>query len=349
MQHMARTGFALVGAGVFGTRHAQAYSRHPAVDFIAVCDLDGARNVADQFGARNVADQFGARKVYANLAELLNDPQVSAVSVATPDHAHRAVALACAQAGKHILCEKPLATTVGDAEAITQAAREANVILMVDFHNRVNPPYVAARDAIRRGDIGTPSYVYARLSNTTFVPMDMLKWSSNSSALWFLGSHTIDLVCWLLDDQPYKVYAVSRSGVLHGLGVSAPDFHVATVEFRSGAVAMFENAWILPRTHAVTKDMKFEILGSKGALYVDTSHNRTLEVYSEAKATFPDLLAPPLGEHMTGFILDSIAHFIDAVTLGKPVLATGEDGVLNTRIIRAIMHSAETGNAVVMA
>ncbi|MEP7200393.1 MAG: Gfo/Idh/MocA family oxidoreductase, partial [Chloroflexota bacterium] len=311
---MQTKGFALVGAGVFGFRHAQAYSRHHAVDFVAVCDLDGER-------ARTVAAQYGARMHTTNLDDLLTNPDIAAISIATPDNAHRDVAIACAQAGKHILVEKPLATTVADAEAITQAAREAGVTLMVDFHNRVNPPYVSARDAIRRGDIGTPSYIYARLSNTTFVPMEMLKWSSNSSALWFLGSHIVDLVCWLLDDQPRKVYAVSREGVLHKLGVHAPDFHVATVEFRQGAVAVFENAWILPRTHATGKDMKFEILGSSGAIYVDTSHNRALEVYSAEKAAFPDLLAPPTGEHMTGFILDSIAHFIDAVTLGTPVLA----------------------------
>src|SRR5712692_4154037 len=337
-----KKGFALVGAGVFGSRHAQAYSRHPAVDFVAVCDLDGER-------ARTVATQYSARTHTTSLDEVLNNPDIAAVSVATPDNAHRAVAIACAKAGKHVLVEKPLATTVADAEAIAQAAREAGVTLMVDFHNRVNPPYVSARDAIRRGDIGRPSYIYARLSNTTFVPMEMLKWSSNSSALWFLGSHSIDIACWLLDDRQRKVYAVSRSGVLHSLGVNAPDFHVATVEFRKGAVAVFENAWILPPTHATGKDMKFEILGSQGAIYVDTSHNRTLEIYSAEKATFPDLLAPPTSEHMTGFILDSIVHFIDAVTLGTPVLASGEDGIANTRIIRAIIESAERGEAVMLS
>ena len=336
MADAAKKGFGLVGAGLFGSRHAQAYSRHHAVDFVAVCDLDGAR-------AKAVAEQYDARSYTTKLADLLANPEIDAISVATPDNAHRAVAEACAEAGKHILVEKPLATTVADAEAITAAAHRAGVILMVDFHNRANPPYVSAYDAIRRGDIGTPSYVYARLSNTTAIPMEMLKWASNSSALWFLGSHTVDLVRWLLDDEPRKVYAVSRSGILHNLGVQAPDFHVATVEFRKGTVAVFENAWILPRTHATGKDMKVEILGSKGAIYVDTSHNRALEVYSAEKAAYPDLMAPPTGAHMTGFILDSIAHFIDAVTLGKPVIATGEDGIANTRTLCAILESVEKG------
>jgi len=333
---MNKTGFALVGAGLFGTRHAQAYSRHHAVDFVAVCDVDGDR-------ARSVAQQYGARAWYSDLSEMLRNPDVVAVSVATPDHAHRDVAVACAKAGKHILVEKPLATTVEDAEAITTAARDAGVVFMVDFHNRVNPPMVHARDAIRRGDVGTPTYLYARLSNTTAVPTEMLRWSSQSSALWFLASHMIDLARWLLDDEPQRVYAVSREGILHSMGVQAPDFHVATVEFRKGAVAVFEHAWILPRTHATVKDLKLEILGSKGAIYVDGSHNRTLEVYTAEKAAFPDNLVPPVGTHLTGFVLDSIAYFIDAVTLGTPVLATGEDGIAVTRTICAIIESAKKG------
>ncbi len=336
---MSRTGFALIGAGLFGQRHAQAYSRHPSVDFAAVCDLDADR-------ARRTAEQYGARRYTSSLDDILTDSTITAVSIATPDFAHHDVALRCAAAGKHMLVEKPLATTVAEAESITQAAHKADVILMVDFHNRVNPPIAGARDAIRRGDIGTPSYVYARLSNTTAVPLSMLSWSSKSSALWFLCSHTFDLVRWLLDDEPRKVYAVKREGILREMGVDAPDFHVATIEFRRGAVAVFENAWILPQTHATVKDMKLEILGSAGALYVDTSHNRTMEMYTDARYAYPDLMAPPTGEHLTGFVLDSIAYFVDAVTQGKPVLATGEDGIAVTRAICAIIESAEKGEPV---
>lgn len=341
MADLSKTGFALVGAGLFGQRHAQAYSRHPFVDFVAVCDLDGER-------ARKTAEEYGARRHTTNLQELLDDPEITAISIATPDPFHREVAIACAQAGKHILVEKPLATTVEDAQAITDAAATAGVILMVDFHNRVNPAMVSARNAIQRGELGTPAYVYARLSNTLAVPLDMLSWAGRSSALWFLASHMIDLVRWLLDDEPVKIYAVGREGILHKLGVQAPDFHVATIEFSKGAVAVFEHAWILPRTHATVKDLKLEILGSEGALYVDGSHNRSVEVYSTEKAAFPDLLAPPTGIHLNGFVLDSIAYFVDAVVQGAPVLATGQDGIATTRAICAILESAAKGMPVMM-
>lgn len=338
---MSKPGFALIGAGTFGERHAQAYSRHPFVDFVAVCDVNGAR-------AQEIAERYGVRRHTSDYRELLTDPEITAVSIATPDHLHREVAVAFANAGKHLLVEKPLATTVEDAQAINDAAKRNHVTLMVDFHNRVNPPIVSARDAIRRGDIGTPSYAYARLSNTTFVATQMLKWASDSSALWFLASHMVDIVCWLLDDEVKRVYAVSRAGILRELGVNTADFHVATLEFKRGAVAVFEHAWILPRTLPTVKDFKLEILGSAGAINVDGSHNRTLEVYTSEKAAFLDVLAPPTGVHLTGFVLDSIAYFIDAVTQGKPVLATGAEGIAVTRILCAIEESAAQGKIVEM-
>ena len=334
-------GFALIGAGLFGERHAQAYSRHHAVDFAAVCDLDEAT-------AKRVAEAYGAGRHTTRLDDILSDPAIHAVSIATPDHAHRAVAVACAEAGKHILVEKPLATTVDDAEAIVAAAARAGITLMVDFHNRVNPPMVATRDAVARGDLGTVSYVYVRLSNTVAVPQDMLKWSDRSSALWFLGSHMVDIVGWILNDRPVKAYVVSREGVLKGMGIDAPDFHVATVEYAKGTVAVFEHAWILPRTHNTVKDLKLEFLGSKGAAYVDGSHNRAIELYTSEKGAFPDMLVPPFGPHLTGFVLDAVVHFIDAVTLGKPVLATGEDGLANTKIIAAMIEAANSGRAVLL-
>jgi predicted dehydrogenase len=333
---MNGAGFALIGAGLFGERHAQAYSRHPAANFVAVCDLNAER-------AKHIAEKYGARSYTTDFRQVLTDSEVHAVSVATPDHLHRDVAVACAEAGKHVLVEKPLATTVEDAIAIADAAHKNGVKLMVDFHNRINPPMVNARDAIRRGDIGSPVYVYARLSNTTAVPLEMLTWSSHSSALWFLASHMIDIVRWMLDDEVRRVYAVSRDGILKSMGVNTADFHVATVEFGKGAVAVFEHAWILPRTHATVKDLKLEILGSAGAINIDSSHNRALEIYTAETAAFPDLFAPPTGEHLTGFVLDSIAYFVDAVVKSTPVLATGEDGIATTRIICAIIESAQKG------
>jgi len=340
---MEQVGFGVIGTGIVGGAwHAHVYSRMPKSKLVAVCDLNEQR-------AQETAKKYGVKKVFTDYRQLLADPEIKAVSIATPDFAHREIAVAAAEAGKHILVEKPLATTVEDAEAIVKAAKKAGVKLAVDFHNRVNPPFANAKQSVASGELGRPAYIYARLSNTTFVATKMLPWASKSSALWFLASHTMDLAHWLLGDEPTRVYAVSRSGILKEMGVDTQDFHVAIVEFKGGAVATLENTWILPETEPMVFNFKFEILGSKGSIYVNTSDNRTIEQYTSKSASLPDVLGITFSgdsPRMSGFVLESIARFVDAVADDQPVLASGDDGLIVTRTLVAISESAKTGRPV---
>lgn len=338
---MAKTGFGVIGAGILGDIHALVYSRLPEVDLVAVCDLDEDR-------ARSVATKYNAQKYMTDYQALLNEPDIQAVSIATPDFAHTEIAIAAAQAGKHILCEKPLATTASEAEAIIEAARAAGVKLMVDFHNRVNPPFVSAKQSIVAGEIGTPAYGYVRLSNTTFVPLEMLSWGAKSSALWFLGCHTVDLMRFLLDDEINRVYAVTRSGILQNLGVDTQDFHIAVAEFTQGAVVTFENAWILPRSQPMVYDFKLELLGSEGAIYANPSHHGALEKHTHNQLAYGDITGrTPTGDRrIGGFMLEAIARFVDAILYDAPLLAGGEDGLAATRVLQAMIESAETGGPV---
>ena len=340
---MSKIGFGVIGTGIVGGAwHAHVYHHLPAAELIAVCDLNEAR-------ARAIADRYGLPHVYTDYRDLLARPDIAAVSIATPDFAHREIAVAAAKAGKHILVEKPLATTVEDAEAILRAVDEAGVKLMVDFHNRVNPAFVTTRQAVLAGELGELKYIYARLSNTTFVPTQMLPWAGQSSALWFLASHTLDMSCWLLGDKPTRVYAVSRSGVLEGKGINTADFHIAIVEFERGAVVTLENSWILPETEPNVFNLKMEILGSDGVMYINTSDNRTVEKYTRAAASLPDTLGFTLDANsarLSGFVLEAIARFVDAVVDDQPVLATGAEAALVTRVLTAIEASAASGQPV---
>lgn len=340
---MNQIGFGVIGTGIVGGAwHAYAYSRSPGAKLVAVCDLNEQR-------AHEMAKKYGASEVYTDYHKLLENPDIKAVSIATPDFAHREIAVAAAEAGKHMLVEKPLATTVEDAEAIVKAARKAGVKLMVDFHNRVSPPFANAKQAIQNGVLGKPVYIYAHLSNTTYVPTRMLPWASQSSALWFLASHTTDLAHWLLDDEPKRVYAVSRSGILKEMGVDTQDFHVAIVEFKNGGVVTLENAWILPETEPNVFNFKFELLGSKGSIYINTSDHRTIQKFTTDNASLPDVLGITFGgdaPRMSGFVLEAISQFVDAVVDDRPLLATGEDGLVVTRVLSAITESARTGHPV---
>jgi predicted dehydrogenase len=340
---MKKIGFGVIGTGIVGGAwHAYVYSRLPQSKLVAVCDLDAQR-------AEDAAKKYGAEAVYTDYRELLANPAVQAVSIATPDFAHREIAVAAAEAGKHILVEKPLATTVEDAEVIVKAARKAKVKLMVDFHNRVSPPFVGAKESIQAGELGKPTYIYAHLSNTTWVATKMLPWASKSAALWFLGSHIADLAHWLIDDEPKRVFAVSRSGILKEMGVDTDDFSVAIVEFKNGAVATLENAWILPETEPMVFNFKFELLGSKGSMYINTSDHRAVQKFTKDSASLPDILGITFSGNaprMSGFVLEAISRFVDAVADDCPVLASGEDGLVVTRILTAVTESAKSGRPV---
>src|SRR5579884_1455039 len=113
------------------------------------------------------------------------------------------------------------------------SGRRSGRKLMIDFHNRVSPPVVAAREAIASGEIGRPVHFAARLNNTTFVPREMLSWAASSSALWFLGSHAVDALRFMTGDEVRRVQAVRRSGYLASQGVDTADVHLALLEFAS--------------------------------------------------------------------------------------------------------------------
>ena len=118
--------------------------------------------------------------------------------------------LAMLDAGKHVLVEKPLATSVPEAQAMVAAADRAGVSLMVDFHARWHPLYMGAKGYVERGELGRPVMAYARLSDTIHVPTRMLAWGRQSGPEWFLFPHTMDLVRWLFAREPVEALALWR-------------------------------------------------------------------------------------------------------------------------------------------
>ncbi len=337
---MAERRFALVGAGLFGEMHAKAYTSHPDAELAVVCDIDVER-------AQQIATQYGAARSCSDWREVAADDRVDAVSVATPDFAHTEIAVGLAEAGKHLLVEKPLATTVGECEQIIGAAERSGAKLMVDFQNRWSPPFHDAHSFIESGALGSPRYAHLRLSNTTFVPKQMLAWAEKSSVLWFLGSHTIDMACWLIGEWPLRAYSVSRREVLKGMNIDTPDLFASTLEFPGGAVATIENVWLLPESAPHIVDSKCEVVGTKAAIYIDTTSNRSLVIDDGSRVRYVDVFGSPVVHgRQLGFAIEGIHHFIDCVVQGTDPLVPGEVGLEVTRVARAIEQSAATGQPV---
>jgi predicted dehydrogenase len=330
-----RVKLGLIGTGTWGKVHAETYTSYPRACLAAVCDLDEER-------ARHLTSRYGVSHTYTDYRQMLAEADIDAVAVVTPDFAHREIIVDAARAGKHIIVEKPLATNLEDLDRIAEAVSQAGIKFMVDFHCRWCPPLVVARNDIAQGLLGETVSAYLRLNNPLSVPLKMLSWSAKSSILWFLGSHAIDTLRFLFEDEVVRVYSVSRSGVLRAHGVDVPDIYQTVLEFSRGAIATMENHWIMPDSSPQLNDFKVNILGSKGMFNMDLTHNQLIERYLTQMSDRPDVLDSPLihGRHV-GFVHESIKHFVDCVADGQSPQVTLDDGVRVSKVILAIMKSAE--------
>ena len=332
---LRKIGLGVIGLGVFGQNHVKVYAEHPHGELVAVCDIkkDLMRSTAKQYGVKG----------YIDYHEMLKDPRIDAVSVATPDFLHKKPVIDAAEAGKHILCEKPLATTVEDAEEMVRAAEKAGVTLMVDFHNRWNPPFAMTKEAADKGELGEPLHAYIRLSDTIYVPTKMLSWASKSTVLWFLGSHTTDLARWILDSEAEKVYAISGMKVLKKMGIETPDFYQYVIKFKNGAVVTMENSWVLPETLPTIVDFKAEFVFTEGCIYIDPIQHGAFKKFTKDGWSYPDIIVGPLSiqGRRVGFAKESISHFVDCIAKDRVPLVTGRDGLEVTRILCAVIESAE--------
>ncbi len=334
-------GFGVIGTGVWGETHLKTYSTHPGAELASICDLN-----EELLRAR--AEQYGAGSWTTDYRELLARDDIAAVSVVTPDFLHREIAVAAAEAGKHVLLEKPMATTVEDCQAMIDAADANGVKLMVDFHNRWNPAMWGIKEKIEAGEMGEPQVLTVRLNDTIYVPTRMLSWAGDSTVIWFLGSHAVDLVRWLFDDEVVRVYSVSRSRVLAERGIDTPDFFHTICELEGGGVAHVETCWIMSTEMPTVFDFKLEMIGSEGTAFADASSHRMLQTFTaESGAEYPDVaVVTEIHGLPNGFGVQSIRHFADCVIYDREPVVRPEDGLENTRVLVAIHESAESGQPV---
>lgn len=333
---MEKFRIAIVGAGVWGETHAAIYREHPMVDPVAICDKNEER-------ARTLAEKYGLAKVYTNIDDMLSDGGFEAVSIVTPDHLHADIAVKCAVAGKHMLIEKPLATTREDVFRIVDAIKANGVRAMVDLHNRWSPPFAEARRMIENGELGTIRSAYFRLNDIKWVATDMLPWAARSSILWFLGSHSFDTLQWLYQDRVNRVYTVSNRGVLDDLGVQTEDVFLSTLEYEHGGIAQMENGWITPNANPCVNDIKCNLCGDAGMIAIDASNHNLIQYYSDNKVTVPDIVVRnQIHGRVKGFAYESIRSFVDKLATDEPFTVSLEDAARTSLGILAIIESAKT-------
>lgn len=349
MKRNSPIGYGIVGVGIWGQIHVRSLLSDPKANLVAICDIN-------KDNAKAIAKKYGIPKYYTSYEEMLKDSEIEAVSIATPDYAHGEPALAVVQSGRHLLVEKPMAMTVEESIDIIKEGKNKGVKVMVDLHNRWSPPFFNAHQSLQNGDLGILKYIYFRLSDTMYVPLEYISWGNKSSALWFLGPHGIDTVRWLFNDEVEEVFAVARRGVLTSKGIDTPDFFALILQFRNGGIANLEHSWIVSPSSPSIFDLKCSLQASEGTIFIDTSHNRMIEKYTNdvgqnwGQIPYPDTtLDLFIHGRQLGFATESIHHFVDCLWNEKEPMVTGIDGLRSTEVIVAAEESIKTNKSVKVA
>lgn len=330
--------YGVIGGGLQGEMHVKCIASANNATLVAIADLNRER-------AQRLAEAHGPCKVFEDYRELLALDEIKAVSIVLPDHLHRQACEDAFAAGKHVLVEKPLATTVKDAEAIVAAQKASGKTLMVNWSNRWMHAFAQTKDALEAGDLGKPLYVYARLNNTLYVPTKMLSWAANTRLPYWLICHRYDIARWYFKSEAKRVNAVCRSVKLKSMGIDTPDFYQATVEFENGCVGNFESCWILPESMPYMVDSKFELICTEGYVNIDAALPDFVYA-NKGKQTNRGILHGDVMGEQVGYVNEAIKHFINCVLLRREPLITGHDGLMIAKALAAMVKSADTGKPV---
>lgn len=346
-------GLGVIGGGIWAKHHMDA-----ARDL----ELEGrARLIGMASKTEGTCDRVAAQyHIFGttNYHELLSRDDIHAVSIVTPDHLHREMAIAAMNAGKHVIVEKPMDLTVEGCEEMIRTAQKNRVLLFVDFHKRYDLVHQKARQLILQGQLGRIQYGYAYMEDKIVVPRDWFpQWAEKSSPFWFIGIHQVDLLRWSLKSEVVQVSATGFRGKLDSLGISTYDSIHAELEFLSGAVFTVDISWILPDEFEALVNQGMRIVGSDGILELDTQDRGFKgSLKGERFQTF-NLSALHAVETRRGSLLHS-GYFIDPIKdflamvgeiiNGAPLeevakdYPSGEDGLEATRVALAVHRSIET-------
>ncbi len=259
----------VIGLGKFGLQHLRCMKqleRQGRVELLAIC----SRSEATLTGR---LAEFPGPTGYTDWRRMLDEAQLDAVTIVTPDHLHRPMALAALERGLHVLVEKPMDTTTEGCNQLIEAAEKADRLLQVDFHKRYDPEHINMRGEYAAGKLGEALYGYVHMEDRIEVPVDWFPgWAPDSSPAWFLGVHFYDLFHFITGLKADSVMAVGNKRKLEGLGIPAWDHVSVQVRYEGGACCYFDSSWILPRGFEAIVNQGIRIVGTEGMWECDSQY-----------------------------------------------------------------------------
>jgi predicted dehydrogenase len=318
----------VVGLGYWGPNLARNFEALPGARLAWICDGDPAR-------LETVALGFPRARASGSLDDLLADPELDAVVVATPVPTHAALARRVLDAGKHAFVEKPVAQSVADAEAVLAAAEASGRTLMVGHLLEYHPGIVRLKELVRSGELGDVHYIYGNRVNLGKVRAD-------ENALWSLGAHDVSVVLRLAEEEPVECHAFGESYVREGV----EDVVFCYLRFPSGLAAHLHLSWLDPH-----KERRFTVVGSQrmatfddmaveGKLTVyDKGVDQPYDSYGEYIARSGDIWSPSVPNQEP--LRLECAHFVECVSTGAAPRSDGASGLRVVRVLEELQASLE--------
>jgi predicted dehydrogenase len=328
-----------IGVGVLGaahTAHAWSYSR--AVSTSALTTLVGVHD-EDPALAQWIRQDFEAA-FYADPEELLSRPEVGAVVVCSPTAVHRRHVELAASMGKHVLCEKPIATTVDDARAVVDACERAGVLLEIAFVSRFHPMVQRARDIVRSGRIGEVVSMVGGNRGRPPLPPVYPGWITSSAEAGggALIDHSVHVTDAMRHVSGLEATAVSAEAdsLLWDCGVD--DVALLTLRFEGGAIASVDPSWSVPADNPWDYDFFLRVLGTEGSIEIRDDAD-ALRLVSAVTNGQRGLRLAGFGEDLDLAMVEAFARSVAAGEAMEPC-ATGEDGLRALEIALAGYESA---------
>ncbi len=345
----------VIGVGNISGCHIEAYLKNPNVELYAFCDIN-----EEQLKKRG--EQYEITRLYTDINEFLALDEIDAVSVCTWNSAHADCAIAALNAGKHVLCEKPMSISKAKAEEMKEAADKNGKLLMIGFVRRFGNDCVILKDFISTDYFGDLYYAKATYLRRNGNPGGWFgdKSRSGGGPLIDLGVHVIDLVRYLMGNpKPVSVYGATfqklfdRSNIKGAKGyasVSKSEKDICDVEDLATAMIRFDNGAVLSIEASFSLNIKkdegkIELFGTKGGAKIDPE----LEMYTEINDYLADVnLAHPTALSFDSLFENEINHYVDCVMNNTPCRAPAEDGIALMAILDAVYESARTGHEVIL-
>lgn len=321
----------VIGCGRAGMIHARSYAgRVIGARLSAVCDpFEEARE--------NAAAELGVPRTYADWHDVMADPDIDAVVVVTPTGMHRDIVVAAAAAGKHVFCEKPMASSEEECDEMIAACAQAGVKLQIGFMRRFDESMEHAKEAIDAGEIGDVVLVKSLTHGPSHPKEWMYDVRKSYGPIGEVSSHDMDMLRFFTGSEVASVYAVGGNYRSPEVAAKWPEWYdtfAMTLTFDNGTMGMVDGAQYVQYGY----DSRLEVLGTKGSILVGAQPRESYTV-----ATADGKVRRPMNNSWTylyreAYIREAQA-FVDAIVHDTETRVTGHDGKMAIRLVNMGLQS----------